>query len=99
MLPSPYLAAVLCVSLRVAVVVHRPRADRRLVRVSRVSVPLRKELLCHKWQHAHTNLHPLTRTFSRSRWKATKIKELQVGYMRLPVAQSGDWAASAGSIR
>ena len=45
---------------------------------------LRKELLCHKWQHAHTNLHPLMRTFSRSRWKAAKIKELQVGYRACP---------------
>ena len=60
---------------------------------------LRKELLCHKWQHAHTNLHPLMITFSRSRWKAAKIKELQVGYSACPPAQSGDWAASAGSIR
>ena len=31
--------------------------------------------------------------------EAAKIKELQVGYSACPPAQSGDWAASADSIR
>ena len=60
---------------------------------------LRKEPLCHKWQHAHTNLHPLTKNILPKLVEAAKIKELQVGYSACPPAQSGDWAASADSIR